>query len=74
MFTQESFWSGSDSSSGLKYFNNAMCYLPPSRRGRPLLWDGQTDKEVQMYLLSLCEAGGGVNCAIAKASATEIIR
>ena len=27
-----------------------------------------------MYLLSLCEAGGGVNCAIAKTSATGIIK
>jgi len=34
----------------------------------------KTDKEVQMYLLSLCEAGGGVNFGTAKGSATGIIR
>ena len=36
--------------------------------------DEQSDKEVQMYLLALREAGGSINCAIAKASATGIIR
>ena len=35
-----------------------------------------TEREVQMYLviLALHEAGGGINFAIAKASATRIIR
>jgi len=42
--------------------------------GRPLLLDEKTDKEVQMYLLVLREAGGAVNCAIARASATGIIK
>ena len=48
--------------------------LPPKMTGRPLLLDEQMDREVQMYLLSLREAGGSVNCAIARASATGIIR
>ena len=48
--------------------------LPQKKTGRPLLLDEQTDREVQMYLLALCEAGDAVNCAIAKVSATGIIR
>ena len=48
--------------------------LSPKKTGRPLLLDEQMDREVQMYLLSLREAGGSVNCAIARASATGIIR
>lgn len=36
--------------------------------------DEQTDRKVQMYLIALCEGGGGINCAIAKASATGIIK
>ena len=52
----------------------AITELPPKKTGRPLLLDEQTDREVQMYLLSLREAGGVVNCAIARASATGIIR
>ena len=52
----------------------AIIELPPKKTGRPLLLDEQTDREVQMYLLALREAGGGVNCAIARASATGIIR
>ena len=52
----------------------AITELPLKKTGRPLLLDEQTDREVQMYLLALHEAGGGVNCAIARASATGIIR
>ena len=52
----------------------AITALPPKKTGRPLLLDEQTDREVQMYLIAPYEAGGGINCAIAKASATGIIR
>ena len=52
----------------------AITELPPKKTGRPLLLDEQTDREVQLYLLGLHEAGGGVNCTIARASATGIIR
>ena len=40
----------------------AMTELPPEKTVKPLLLYEQMDKEVQMYLLSLCEVGGGVNC------------
>jgi len=50
----------------------AITALPPKKTGRPLLLDEKTDKEVQMYLLALCEAGGAVSCVIA--SATGIIK
>ena len=52
----------------------AITALPPKKTGRPLLLDEKTDKEVQMYLLALREAGGAVNRGIARASATGIIK
>ena len=39
---------------------------------KPLTLDEETDMEIQQYLLALCEAGGAVNCAIARASAIGI--
>ena len=52
----------------------AITELATKKTGRLLLLDEQMDREVEMYLLSLCEAGGGVNCATARASTTGIIR
>ena len=48
--------------------------LPPKKVGRPLTLVEELDKEVQTYLLQLREVGGVVNGAIARASATGIIR
>ena len=52
----------------------AITELATKKTGRLLLLDEQMDREVEMYLLSLREAGGGVNCTAARASATGIIR
>jgi len=54
--------------------NLTITELSPKKIGRLLLLDEQTDKEVQIHIFSLREAGGGANCAIAKASATGIIK
>ena len=48
--------------------------LPPKKVGCPLTLGEELDKEVQAYLLQLREVGDVVNGAIARASATGIIR
>ena len=47
--------------------------LPLKKIGRPLLLGEDIDKQVQAYLMKLCEVGGVVNSAIAGASARGII-
>ena len=47
--------------------------LQQKETDRPLILDEEADKEIQQYLLLLCEAGGAVNCAIVRASAMGII-
>ena len=48
--------------------------MPQKKTGQPLILDEETDKEIQQYLLTLCEGGVAVDCAIARASAMSIIR
>ena len=43
--------------------------LPQKKTCQPLTLDKETDMEIQQYLLALREAGGAVNCAVARASA-----
>ena len=48
--------------------------LPAQQNGWPLLLGQELDRQVQAYLISLCEAGGVVNTSIAIAAAMGIVR
>ena len=51
-----------------------MTALPVAKMGRPLLIGEKCDKEVQEYVVALCEVGTIVNTVVVRSAGTAVLR